>query len=162
MDETSSIFSNYPPEKFKNMKVHEKIRALRNVSQYTQEYMAERLGISTSGYAKMERGITRLSMEKLEQISQILGVEFSELATDKNIICFIGDNNENNHKGNTYYAENNELTVELDKLELKLKHKQEVIEQYRQQIEMQKTVISQKDEEILFLRKLLEKEVQAA
>ena len=142
------------------MKVHEKIRALRNVSQYTQEYMAERLGMSTSGYAKMERGITRLSMEKLEKISQILGVEFAELAADKNIICFIGDNNENNHNGNTYYAKNNELTIELDKLELQLKHKQEVIEQYRQQIEMHKQIISQKDEEILFLRKMLEKEVQ--
>ena len=56
------------PNLLGNMKVNEKIRFLRENKNLTQDQMAERLGMSTNGYAKIERGETRLTIPKLEQI----------------------------------------------------------------------------------------------
>ena len=41
------------------MNINEKIRMLRELNQWSQEEMAERLGMSHNGYAKIERGKLR-------------------------------------------------------------------------------------------------------
>ena len=38
------------------MELHEKIRLMRELNHWTQEELAEKLNISPSGYAKIERG----------------------------------------------------------------------------------------------------------
>lgn len=43
------------------MKSYEKIRQLREKNKWSQEYMATQLGLSANGYAKIERGETRLT-----------------------------------------------------------------------------------------------------
>lgn len=37
------------------MKTHEKIRLMRELKQWSQETVAEKLNLSTNGYAKIER-----------------------------------------------------------------------------------------------------------
>ena len=51
-----------------------KIRKLRLKKDYSQEYMASRLGISQKAYSKIERGETALNHERLYQIAKILEV----------------------------------------------------------------------------------------
>ncbi|QEC52054.1 helix-turn-helix protein [Anseongella ginsenosidimutans] len=55
------------------------IRVLRQERKYSQEYMAFRLTFSQNAYSKLERGLTRLTLERLAQIAEILGTTLSEL-----------------------------------------------------------------------------------
>ena len=55
------------------------IRVLRQERKYSQEYMALRLTFSQNAYSKLERGLTRLTLERLAQIAEILGTTLSEL-----------------------------------------------------------------------------------
>lgn len=48
-----------------------KVRELRN---YTQQYMAEMLSMTPAGYSKIERDEVNLTIDKLEKISDILKV----------------------------------------------------------------------------------------
>lgn len=50
------------------------IKKLRELKNYTQQYMAESLGITQAAYSKIEKGKTQLSYIKLEKIANILEV----------------------------------------------------------------------------------------
>lgn len=65
------------------MKSYEKIRELRENHHLTQEEMALKLNLSTTGYAKIERGETRLNIPRLEQIAEILDVDIMEFMSDE-------------------------------------------------------------------------------
>lgn len=55
------------------MKIHDTIRLLRKHKEYSQEYMAEKLNIDTVTYGRVENGKTKLTIERLEEIAEILG-----------------------------------------------------------------------------------------
>lgn len=50
-----------------------KIRKLRENKDLSQEHLADRLGISQSTYAKIESGLIKLDLLRLEKIASILG-----------------------------------------------------------------------------------------
>ena len=50
-----------------------KIRRYRNEICYTQEYVASQLGITQSTYQRIETGEIKISMDRLVEISRILG-----------------------------------------------------------------------------------------
>lgn len=52
-----------------------KIKQLRELKNYTQEYMAQQLGLSTRAYSKIETGETQLTINRLNEISSILGID---------------------------------------------------------------------------------------
>ena len=52
--------------------VDKKIKNIRELKNYTQEYMAEKLGISIRAYSKIESGETNLTIDRLNKLSQIL------------------------------------------------------------------------------------------
>ncbi len=52
------------------MNASEKLRKLRIEKGYSQEYMAAKLGLSQSAYSKIERGKTKLTIERLERLSE--------------------------------------------------------------------------------------------
>ncbi|MGG9964726.1 helix-turn-helix domain-containing protein [Ferruginibacter sp. SUN106] len=52
-----------------------RIRKLRESKDYSQENMAGELGISTSAYSKIERGITDPSVGRIGEIAKILEVD---------------------------------------------------------------------------------------
>jgi len=54
------------------MNVGKKIKQLRELRNYTQSYVAQQLGISVSGYGKIERDETDITLSRIEQIAQIL------------------------------------------------------------------------------------------
>ena len=106
------------------MQINEKVKKVRELSNLTQEEMASQLNMSTNGYAKIEQGKTRLNIPMLERIAAILGINLTELLNinDKNLVCLISENSQNS---SNYYA--NETTIELEKLQLILNHKDELL-----------------------------------
>lgn len=61
------------------MSVNEKIRTIRETRNWSQEDMAEKVNMSKNGYAKIERGETKLNLHKLEQIANIFNIDVLEL-----------------------------------------------------------------------------------
>ncbi len=51
-----------------------KIKQIRELKNLTQEYVAQQLGLSTRAYSKIETGETQLTINRLNEISAILGV----------------------------------------------------------------------------------------
>lgn len=117
----------------------ETIRELREQNDWTQEQMAEKLGITRNGYAKIERGESMPNLERLNDIATLFGVEITELLDNKNIFCQISEN----HSNTINYNSDQSLVSEIEKLKLTLSYKDELL--------------AQKDKEIELLRKLLDK-----
>lgn len=124
------LFSHYESL---SMKVHEKIRFMRQSKNWSQDEMAEKLGMSVNGYAKIEQGKTDNHFSKLEQIADVFDMDVVELLTfgEKNVICLIGDNSTNISQ---IMGSSKELAFEIQKLQLILEHKNELLEQKDTQI----------------------------
>lgn len=61
------------------MKPHYNIKRIRELRSYTQEFIADQLGISQSAYCKLENGRSRLSLDRIEKLSTILGVSSEDI-----------------------------------------------------------------------------------
>lgn len=59
--------------------INENIKSIRELKNYTQEYMAFRLGITQTGYSKMERNGSRISFEKLEEIAVVFEMDLGSI-----------------------------------------------------------------------------------
>ncbi|NIJ51877.1 helix-turn-helix domain-containing protein [Dyadobacter arcticus] len=55
------------------------IRKIREYRDYTQEYLAMKLGISQNAYSKIELAYTKITLERLIQIAQILEIDSVDL-----------------------------------------------------------------------------------
>lgn len=73
---TSSISISY---------VLDNIRHLRRGKEYSQQYIAFRLGISQNAYSKLEGGKTVLTLERLFEISNILNIAPTKLLEEDRI-----------------------------------------------------------------------------
>lgn len=56
------------------MQVGQKIKKLRELKNFTQEYMAGSLDMTQSAYSKIETGETDVSYSKLEKIAMVLQI----------------------------------------------------------------------------------------
>ncbi|MBU3714997.1 MAG: helix-turn-helix transcriptional regulator [Ferruginibacter sp.] len=59
----------------------QKIKKLRELKNLTQNHLAAELGITQSAYSKLELGETEITYQKLNHISEILGMSPDEIAT---------------------------------------------------------------------------------
>lgn len=55
------------------------IRRVREYRNYTQDYVARKIGISQNAYSKLELGFHKLSLERLFQIAEVLAVDCTAL-----------------------------------------------------------------------------------
>lgn len=115
-------------------KINERIRILREGHLFSQEQMAEKMHLSPNSYGKLERGETKLTLDKLEQIANIFDMDIVELINS-------GDSNSYQvmHYGNGTNAfsitgEAKELLYENEKLQLIISHKDETIAHQKQEI----------------------------
>lgn len=130
------------------MNIPNKIRQLREIHQFTQENMAERLNMSSSAYAKLERGEQKIYTEKLEQIAKIFNMDMVDFFTDnQKLVVWINENGQ--HYNSHYYSSSNDLVAELEKLNLTIQFKDEKI------VDLEK-MLSQKDDEIQTLKTLVQ------
>ena len=129
------------------MSVNEKIRKFREAKDWSQEQMAEKLNMSLNGYAKIERGESKIYLDKLEQIAQVFDIDVVELMQSygKNI-CFQIES----PLGSVYQGGGEtQLLIEVERLKLALSHA-------REKEELLNKLLEQKDNEIKALRELLE------
>ena len=63
------------------MKIIDKIQEIQSVKNISQEYMAIILGRNTFNYHRLEKGVSPLSIDRLEAIAAALGVQLPELIT---------------------------------------------------------------------------------
>lgn len=54
--------------------IADQIRRLRTAKSFSQDYMADRLGITQQAYSKIENHISEATLSRLQQIAQILDV----------------------------------------------------------------------------------------
>jgi len=57
------------------------IRKLREYRDYTQDYLAAKLSISQNAYSKIELGYSKITLERLFVISEVLEVKPEELVS---------------------------------------------------------------------------------
>lgn len=63
------------------------MRQIRELKNLTQEYMADRLGMSQRGYSKVERDEVKLDWERITQIAKVFEMEPMDLVSfDDNLI----------------------------------------------------------------------------
>lgn len=109
-------------------RISENIKKFRELRGLTREQLASDLGMSLSGYSKIERGEVDLSMSKIQKISELLGIEISEILNfdanqifnvqNNNLVQSIGAKAENMHFHTDEYREKyiKMLEKEVDRL----------------------------------------------
>lgn len=124
------------------MKVYEKIHFLRQLKNWSQEEMANKLEMSINGYAKIERGETDVPVSRLEQIAKVLEIELVELLNfgEKSVFYIMGGNTLHGcyQFGNNIHSTNNpsqeKMQFEIEKLNL-------IVQQQAKEIECLKEII---------------------
>ena len=73
------------PLAFKIKAIAANIRNKREYRNYTQEYLAFKLNISQNAYSKIELGYTKITVERLFQIAEVLEFDVVELMHPTNL-----------------------------------------------------------------------------
>jgi transcriptional regulator with XRE-family HTH domain len=123
------------------MSIAQNIKNIRELKNFTQDYMATQLDITQGAYSKIERGETDMPLSRLEQIAKILGIKLLDIVGfEEGKICLYvskdkySDNSKHGNGSKGFVVNSN--ASEKEKL-------------YEQMIQQQK-------EEIVFLKKMLE------
>ena len=69
----------------------QKLRVLREFRNYSQEYIAEKLGITQNAYSRIENNQTKITAERLGRLAVILNIPPMELLSDKEPILQFSD-----------------------------------------------------------------------
>ena len=129
------------------MNINEKIRRIRESKEWSQEPMAGKLNMSLNGYAKIERGESKIYLDKLEQIAQVFDIDVVELMqSDGKNICFQIES----PLGSVYQGGGEtQMLIEIERLKMALSHAND-------KEELLKKLLEQKDSEIATLKKSLD------
>lgn len=118
--------------------IGEKIRKIREMKGYSQEYMAAKLDISQRTYSKLEREEIKLDWDRITDIAQILELDPVDLISFDDNFVF---NHSPQSVGKAATVNNNlpiELKVQYEKLieqyEARLREKDEIIVLLKKQI----------------------------
>lgn len=57
------------------MQIGKKIRKVRELRNFTQDFMAKGLGITQEAYRRLESGQTRIDINRMEKVAKILDVD---------------------------------------------------------------------------------------
>jgi transcriptional regulator with XRE-family HTH domain len=107
--------------------------------------MAEKLNMSTTGYAKIERGETQLKIPRLEKIAAALEMELEDILRFNEKTVFKGPFHDESCQNN-YVNPAKEMLRELETSRL-------LIEQQKREIELLKEQVSQLKQIIELMRK---------
>ena len=75
---TENLTENFK-KKTTNKSVGKNIRTLRHQRNWSQEDIANRIGISIPAFSKIETGVTDINLSRLEQIANIYEVNVTQL-----------------------------------------------------------------------------------
>lgn len=131
------------------MKIGEKIRKMRDLKGFSQENMAQSMGISISAYGKIERDETEITLTKLEEIAKVFQVNIIDILKFDEQSVFINtfDNKAVNNKGNFIFNQHN--------LDFAKQAYSDTIEAHKRTIETQKEFLNSKEEIINSQKELI-------
>lgn len=121
------------------MQLNEKLRFMRHLKKWSPEEVAHRLNLSASAYGSMERGETKLSLLRLEEIAKVFEIELAELIdfNEKNVFNWGGTHS--NHCQNWYNNPSSEQLLEL-----------------QHELEKARLLLQEREKEINYLKELIE------
>ena len=107
-----------------------KIKNIRELKNFTQEYMADKLEISQAAYSKLEKGDLKISQAKLNKIAEILDVNLEDIKDFDNKRILNSYNSIKGNNSNITYSNQDIILIRKlyeDKINLleKLVQKQE-------------------------------------
>ncbi len=107
---------------------------MRQLKGWSQEQMAEKLGMSVNGYSNIERGETDLQISRIEEIAKMLQVDTLELLSfgEKNFYYLSGITN--NVGGQYNFTADIHCKFQLEKCQLIIEQKEREIEYLTQQV----------------------------
>lgn len=114
------------------MEIGTKIKKLRELKNFTQEFMATSLDMTPSGYGKIERNETEVSYQKLEKIADTLGIKVEDIINFNESFIF---NVMHNQTGNGYVVNNINVSDNEKKLY------EQLIEQLREENKLLKSML---------------------
>lgn len=122
------------------MEVYERIKFLRMFKGWSQDEMAEKLGMALHGYAKIKRGEVDVNLTRFKQIAETLEIEPAQLMglDEKTVLNLLNTENSHHHICNmspnchVEYSEYDKHQVE--KLSLLLEQKEKEIMLLNQQV----------------------------
>jgi len=123
------------------MELCEKVGVMRTLKGLTQEEMAAKLDMSPTGYAKIERGETKLQIHRLEKIAEVLEMELKDLVSFDEKMIFKGSFHGKNVQCQYYINSAVELTQELENMRVKLEAKDKENQLLQEQIAQLKEII---------------------
>jgi transcriptional regulator with XRE-family HTH domain len=117
-----------------------RLRKIREAKDLGQDWIAHELGMSVSGYSRIERDEVKITFDKLERIAIILEVPVAELVNHHDTTTGSNHNTTNGDPGTNPHIHQ---SLEIEKLE----------SLYREQINTLR-------EEVAYLRELLKKTLE--
>ncbi len=105
--------------------IGEKIRKIRILKGYSQEYVSDRLGISQPAYLQIEKNKTKVTIETLNRLASIFEIEIIDLLGFDEKKSFITSNLKDNFENERelYREQINSLKEEILYLQRKLDQK---------------------------------------
>lgn len=124
--------------------LRQNIRDLREDKHLTQAVMAEKLGMSETGYAKIERGETAIKVERLQQIANVLEVNIAELLPLGEGVLVFNNSNDNFSNSSNFNLNlgNPALESEITNLHQLIEAKNEIISSREREIATLKSQIT--------------------
>ncbi len=104
------------------MPIHERLKKIRLSYGWSQEVMAEKIGYSKNGYAKIERGEAELNFSKLEHIAERLGVSVDELLSRDSNVFNLGESFNQGSVGYNIVLSETQCAHELEKAKLEIEY----------------------------------------
>ncbi len=117
------------------MQIAENIKRIRELKNYTQEHVAELLGISQTQYSNLETGHSKIDKDKIEKLAKAFDMKPADIVTfhEQNVFYQTFNNHKEAKSNNFIYHQNNNAPQTPS--------------------EMMQTMISKLDEIIVLLKK---------
>lgn len=103
--------------------IYLKIRSIRNSKKLTQEEVSKRIGMAQSNYARMERGLSQITVDRLSQLAAVFEM------TPEELVSHSESEKDFQEDAKYYYSQVKKLEAKLEKLQ-KEKQEQEDDENY--------------------------------
>ena len=94
------------------MNIGNNIKQIRELKNFSQEYMAGEIDVSQSTYARIENGTAVPKIDRLQRIAEVLEVDLSTLLSSTNIFHF-NFSKTANQSGYINNQSNNSIDIEI-------------------------------------------------
>ncbi len=137
------------------MEISTKIKQLRDSHGYSQDYVAEQIGISQAAYSKLESGQTKTTIDRAQQLAKFYDVDTEFFFSSDSKFTHYGKDSSYGpiQTNNNYYADE-KITNLYNML---LEEKNRTIEEYKEMVDSLKAANASITAQLLNMTSLLKK-----